>query len=178
MSQRLDALRRTVKRDAKYRRFRDTFEGNPNYSIDFQKLHDELERMHMTRSVRTLRRKKVGFVDDLLDAMLQDQAVRSRTTEILGICVNIDGAMRETLDNLNDYLMVQYSESLKISSTQTERKAFIGTCLRQFYRYLDQIQQLREHCKLIVDDIDKAGYTYRNLVETVKILSKPEQVVL
>lgn len=175
----LDALKRVLRKDKKLLRFKDNFEGNPNFSLNFDKLHEELERLHATRSVRTLRRKNHDFAEEVLDSMLQDQATRSRCTEILGACIKIRGALSDTLDNIRDYLIMTYSSKLKlVGGTQSERKAYVETVLRPFYKYLTEVSMLEEHCKVIIQDIDKAGFAYTNLVETIKILSAPERVRL
>jgi pyrimidine operon attenuation protein/uracil phosphoribosyltransferase len=50
--------------------------------------------------------------------------------------------------------------------------------MKRFYEFFNQVQTLEKHARLIIEDVDKAGYTYRNLVEAIKILSRPEQVSL
>lgn len=180
MSEQLDALKRVLQKDQKLLNFKRAFEGNPAFSMNFVDLHEELDTLHSTRSVRTLRRKKGSdFAEEVLDSMLQDQATRSRCAEILGACVKVRGSISETLDNLRDYLIVTYSSKLKlIGGTQAERKAFVESVMRRFYKFLAEVEQLEEHCKVIITDIDKAGFTYTNIVETVKILSAPERVRL
>ena len=179
MSIAIDDIKRALRRDQKLVRFKKMFEGNPNFSMNFEDLHEELETMHSTRKVRTLNRKRGDFAEEVLDSMLIDQSTRSRCAEILGACVKVRGALSETLDNLRDYLIFAYSARLKsVGGTQAERKAFVESVLRPFYKFLSNVSQLEEHCKVIITDIDKAGFTYTNLVETIKILSAPERVRL
>lgn len=174
----MKALRRTIKKDKKYLRFREMFEGNPAFSIDFESYHEELQRLHTTRHTRQLRRKSKGFTESVVDAMLQDQATRSRCVEMLGECIKISSSMEDTLVNLRDYLLSEFSQQLKRVGTQTERKSFVESVMMPFYEYISDVQTLEKSARLVVDDIDKAGYTYRNLVEAIKILSRPEQVSL
>lgn len=174
----LAAIRRRVKKDKKYRRFNDLFESNPNFAMPFEDLHEELTALHTTRKTRHLRRRKnsMSFGHDLVDGMLQDQAARSRATEILAQCVKVTDGMKEMLTNLRDYLSVEYSSMLKVIGTVAERKAFIENVMRPFYQFLNQIETLQQHCNLLITDIDKANYTYKNLVEVLKVLVRPEQV--
>lgn len=177
----LKAFRRTIKQNKRFQQFLDMFERNPAYAIDFDGYHEELQRLHTTRQVRELHRKKkqsIQFPVKVLEAMLQDQATRSRCTEILGECVKISSAMDKTLSNLRDYLLSEYAHILKGIGTQVERKAFMESVMKQFYEYLSQIQTLDKSARLVVDDIDQAGYMYRNVVEVIKVLSRPEQVSL
>ena len=109
--------------------------------------------------------------------MLQDQAYRSRCTEILASCISIDGGFQETLVNLRDYLLLEYGARISRGrTTKDERRQFMENVLRPFFRYLHRVDQLKSHAKYLIDDIDKAGYTYRNLVESIKLLGKPEIV--
>lgn len=173
----LDLLRRMVKRDDKYKRFKKAATTNPNLQLPFEDLHEELERMQRTRGVRSLNRKDKNFTGSVIDAMLQDQAYRSRCTEILASCISIDGGFQETLVNLRDYLLLEYGARISRGrTTKEERRQFMENVLRPFFRYLHRVDQLKSHAKYLIDDIDKAGYTYRNLVESIKLLGKPEIV--
>lgn len=176
----LAAIRRRVKKDPKVKRFQEAFDTNPAFSLPFSTLHEELSSMHTTRMTRSLRRGKnsINFTRNIVDAMLQDQAVRSRCTEILGECVKINNGMKTTLQHLRDYLLVEHSAILRTLPTQAERKSFIEYVLRSFYEYLQNIDTLQEHCRIVIEDIDKAGYSHKNTIEAIKILVKPEQVTL
>ena len=174
-----NALRRIIKKHKIYQRYLELFEKNPAFSINFDELHGEIETMHVTRRTRTLRRKKnAHFTENVVDAMLDDQACRSRCTEILGQCVKITNAMEENLGNVRDFLLTEFANHLKHVGTQAERKAFVENVMKRFYEFFNQVQTLEKHARLIIEDVDKAGYTYRNLVEAIKILSRPEQVSL
>lgn len=177
MSERMSMIRRRIRSDSKYQRFKESFRSNPNTAIDFDGLHEELSRLHKTRSVRSLRRKSKGFVDDVVDALLQDQQHRSRCAEILGDCVKISGAMTDTLDNLRDYLLIEFTDLLKGVGTVKERQSVVESVLRPFYQYLEQVEQIKQHAKIIVEDIDKAGYAFTNLVASIQLLSRPERIL-
>jgi len=168
----IDHLRRIVKKDEKYKRFKAAVDGNANMQLPFADLHEELSRMQKTRQVRSLSRRNKRFTQDVIDAMLQDQAYRSRCTEILTQTLEITGVYQDTLTNLRDYLLFEYGK--RLGGTKGERQQFMENVLRPFFRYIHKVEQLIDHAKLIVGDIDQAGYTYRNLVESIKLLGKPE----
>jgi hypothetical protein len=174
----IERLRRAVKSDEKYLKFKRAVDKNPNLHLPFEELHDELGRMQRTRQVRSLSRSDKNFTQTVIDAMLQDQAYRSRCTEILASCISITGAFQETLVNLRDYLILEYGTRMgsKGRVTKEERRNFMENVLRPFFRYIHKVEQLKEHARLIIEDIDKAGYTYRNLVESIKLLGKPESI--
>lgn len=175
----IGALRRVIKRDSRFKQFLKNFQGNPAYNLDFAELHSELQRLHATRITRELRRKRSrSFPEKLAEAMLQDQAVRSRCAEILGECAKINDAMTRTLSNVRDYLLSEYAGNLKVIATATERKAFVESSMKQFYEFQSDVAVLEKSAKIIIEDIDKANYMFRNMVELVKVLSRPEQVLL
>lgn len=177
MSQKIAMVRRRIREDEKYKRFKVAHKNNPNNVIDFESLHNEMARIHKTRSVRALKRKSKGFVDDVVDALLQDQQARSRCAEIMGNCVTISGTMTQTLDNLRDYLVTEFSELLKTVGTVGERKMVVESVLRPFYEYLNNVDQIKQHAKIIIEDVDKAGYGFTNLVNSLQLLSRPERIL-
>ncbi len=171
----LDHLRRIVKRDEKYKRFKAAVDKNPNLQLAFEDLHDEIDRMQRTRSVRSLNRKDKDFTNAVIDAMLMDVRYRGRLAEILASCLAITGGFQETLLNLRDYLLLEYSGRLtKHRTTKDERRNFMENVLRPFFRYIHKVEQLKAHAELIVADIDKTSYTYTNLVAAIKLLGKGE----
>ena len=169
-------LRNIVKDDEKYKKFKRSVQKNPNLQMPFDVLHEELERHHRVRAVRSLSRSERDFTGQVVDAMLQDQQIRSRCTEILASCISISGTFNETLTNLRDYLMLEYGGRFSGRSTKEERRNFMENVLRPFYRYIHKVDQLKEHARYITEDIDKAGFTFRNLVESIKLLGKPESL--
>jgi len=172
--EKLDHIRRLVKADDKYKAFKRSVDKNPNLKLPFEDLHEELTRMQKTRSVRSLSRRDKRFTEAAMDAKLQDQQYRSRCAEIMAATVPITGTFTETLTNLRDYLLLEYSK--RIGGTKHERQQFMENVLRPFFRHIHKVEQLKEHCKFIIDDIDKAGYTFNNLIEFIKLLGKPESL--
>jgi len=175
----LKAIRKKIRQDERFQQFLKNFRGNPAYQIPFETYHEELQRLHTTRLTRELKRKKSrSFPEKALDAMLQDQATRSRCAEILGECSKISSAMERTLSKLRDYLLSEYGGYMKIVGTVAERKAFVEAVMRDFYDFFDEVKTLEKSAGIVIEDIDKANYMYKNLVELIKVLSRPEQVML
>lgn len=168
----LQHIRRLVKGDDKYKRFKHSVEKNPNLKLPFGDLHEEIDRIHRTRSLRSLQRTDKQFTANVLDAKLEDQRYRSRLTEILASTIPITGTFTETLTNLRDYLLLEYGK--RIGGTKNERQQFMENVLRPFFRHIHRVEQLKDHCRFIIDDIDKAGYTFNNTIELIKLLGKPE----
>lgn len=170
----LKHLKRLVKADENFIKFKRAVEKNPNLRLPFDDLHEELTREHKMRQVRSLRRSDVDFVGSVTDAMMQDARIRSRGTEILASCIAITGGFQETLTNLRDYLLLTYGK--RLGGTKEERRNFMENVLRPFFKFIHKVEQLKEHARYIIEDIDKAGYTFKGLLEAIKLLGKPESL--
>ncbi len=167
-------LKRLVKADENYLKFKRSVDKNPNLRLPFEELHEELEREHKMRQVRSLHRSDKDFIGSVTDAMMQDARIRSRATEILASTIAIKGTFTDTLTNLRDYLILAYGK--RLGGTKEERRNFMENILRPFFKYIHKVDQLREHARYIIEDIDKAGYTFKNLMESIKLLGKPESI--
>jgi hypothetical protein len=173
----LEHVRKLVKRDEKYKRFRAAVEKNPNLKLAFDDLHDELNSMHKMRLTRSLNRKSKRFTKDVIDAMTHDTSCRSRCAEILMSCLAITGDFQDTLNNLRDYLMLEYGGRITTGrSSKEERRQFMENVLRPFFRYIHKVEQLKKHAEYLVEDIDKASYRFRDVIEAIKLLGKPESL--
>ena len=71
------------------------------------------------------------------------------------------------------YASVKFAEAAFRGDKLSKRLLDAGFTEKNWGRIQEQI---KKHAKYIVDDIDQAGYTYRNLVESIKLMGKPETV--
>lgn len=177
MSREIDAIKRTIRADEHYKKFKATFASNPRFCIDFDGLLEELHTMHSVRKTRRLKRKRT-LVEDAVDAMLLDQSTRSRCAEIVAQIMEVEHVFNTTVTNMRDYILVEYAQYLKSVGTQAERKVFVESLLRIYYKYLSNLQNVKQVAQYIIQDVDKAGFMFTNLVATLQILSRPEQVTL
>lgn len=168
----LSYLKKKLRTDDRFVRLKTVFGSLPEYRMTFEDLHEEVDLMMTTRPLRSLTRKD-NFVDNIVESMLTDQQYRSRTTEILMSCVKTEKNLSRSLGHLKDYLLTEYHPDIySIYKTKADREAFVDGILRKFSTFLDKIDELRQRCVLLTGDIDKAGYMFKGLLESVQISAR------
>lgn len=170
-------LKRKLISDKRMKHLHEAFTTLPHYSMPTKELMEEVTTLHTIRKTRGLNSKKVRnstFVQDLIDGMIDDGSKRSRLVEILMECVKTIRVLDDNLDDLQGYLLLEYSHLIGSIRTKGEREQFIETQVFTKYRkYSKKLRNLKEACEFVIQDIDKFAYTYRNLVEAAKLVASP-----
>ena len=170
-------LVKDLKDDARVTRLRETFTTLPIFNINVRQLTDEIASTHKIREVRRLNSQEPGFLTQLLKANTDDQATRSRMTEILVECGRAISKLDKTLDYLTQYLITTYTYELRAFKTKEERQYIIHAVLRQFRDYMADVQSLKDTALLIVSDIDKAAWSMKLSVAVMQIHSDKEHLI-
>lgn len=163
--------------DPKVKKFnRRIMEGD--FSIDTSKYMEELDRMHATRNIRLLTKKDVlhNAQSKIVDALIQNQAYRSRCVEIKMICYRTQQSIEQYRESLINYLRIQYRAELGAYKTNSERDSAICSVLDDSELITSQLDVILEISDLIINDIDQASWAIKSLVEVLKLASKPETI--
>lgn len=149
---------------------------NGDFSVNVSEFLDELDRMHKTRTVRLITKKDVlhNAQNKLIDASIQNQAYRSRCVEIKMLCYRVESNITQHKEVLINYLKTTYKKALSIYKTNAERDSVIETILSDSSWVIQQLQMIQELSDMIIDDIDKASWSLKTLIEVLKLASKPE----
>lgn len=158
-----------MRKDEKYRRLRTTFSTHENFRLPLESLMDELKLSHQERSVRRLNPTDPQFVDKLIEANLRDQAVRSRTTEILIRCVRAHTLLSNALESLRYHLLIKYDKELRGFRTVAERSQVVSMALKNFESFLTDVSVLKQSAELVVADVDKAAWSLKNVVSALSL---------
>ncbi len=171
------SVKRIIKGDARYKKFKEAFESSGYYALDVIELEKEILFLHETRVIRKMRdfRGSPNYVDNVIEAVMMDQSIRSRLTEILVACITVESRLKDGLKKLTDYISVEYSTELSKWRTKDERKTFVETILRNPYSYREKVEVLRMKIEIIVTDIDKAGFALKNTIQALELVVKPEK---
>ena len=168
--QELSYIRKTIRSDSRLLRLDDAFNTLPEFSLNTVELYEEINRIHMVRKTRHLNRKSASFTQDIIDGLLDDQAHRSRLSEIMMGCVHVARNLSGTLETMEGHLLSEYSDLLSSIRTKTERQTFVrANVLNKYMKYVDRVDRVKVAAETVIIDIDKAGYMYRNLIEAVKM---------
>lgn len=174
---RANTLVSSIRADAKYKRLKESFDTVPFYQMDTEKLLDEVKTLHKLRTIRRLNHAddETRLARKVIDASANDASSRARLTEILMVCFKARVTLEAGVEALTDYLLVTYSEELHRYKTKQERERAIKIALAPFNRYIQNVGVLEESTQLVVNDIDKGSYTIKNIVEVLRLHTKPEQ---
>lgn len=167
----IDHLVRRIRKDERIKRLEKAFADLPQYNLPDKEMIEEIQNLHTLRKTRSLHSKSKSFVQDIIDAMLDDGAKRGRLVEITSACFKTIHQLKGALDDLEGYILYTYGAQMNGLRTKGEREQFVyHHVLKRFHKYVRKIERVYESAKLVIEDIDKAGYNYRNLVEAVKLL--------
>ncbi len=140
----------------------------------------ELERLHSSRSSRRLMLKRSITPDDIIKVNLEDLATRSRIVEILLTLGKRYRLLEKALSAVYGHLTTTYPaeiDALVTGRTKGERQEFVEAVMKEGWDTQSKLDLLKANALMIVEDIDKGSWTYRNLVEMVKIVSQRESIV-
>jgi hypothetical protein len=143
-------------------------------ALDSTALMDEVATLHTSRKTRILRRNHVlnRGRNKLLDALLQNQAYRSRIAEIRGKAYRVSMTIEEHMDAINEYLLATYPKTLKKHfSTVGARQAFINSLLEIGKRRLKELNTVDGYCEMIINDIDQTGWALKHVIDVLNNLA-------
>lgn len=171
-------IKRMILKDKRVLKLDRAFSQLAEYNLPLRDMFEEIERLHMTRKTRHLDKQSETFVQDIVDGMINDQSSRSRLTEIMMSCVHSVKNLEQSLDMLEGYLLLEYSSTLSNIRTKAERQSFMRHhILTKYRRYVNRVNRVKDAAELVITDIDKAGYYYKNLIETVKLAAGRREVI-
>ena len=170
----VERLRKKIKRDPKYQAIANVFQTDERFQIPVEGYVTEVRTMFKMRKFRSLDVNSPTFMRRFAEAIIQDQSYRSRMTEMLTQCFAAKRSLDRMLDIFGDYVLVEYSPELKMMSTAKERDAFIKGMTRRFEKYSAAIDGFLQEVEYYVKDIDKAGYSAKNIAEVYAIVFKKE----
>lgn len=166
-----------IKKDEKLKEFAKHLR-NGSYAIDIQSIIDEVKTMQSGRLLRNYKYKLI--LEDqqktLVEAALQNQRYRSRCVELRIKTTDIQCLLKAHLSALRKHLKSTYASVIKSRgyTTISARDEYIDSLLVDGIRQLQALESLEKILILVIDDIDKAAFTIKEIVEVFKINAKRE----
>lgn len=173
----LKPILRAMRKDKKYKRLKDAFDTLPLYQMPIEKLADEIETIHKTRSIRYLNVDTPQFVDAIVKANTQDQSVRGRLTEIMMMAVRVTGKLEAALETIRFHLLISFTDELKSYRTKEERVQIVNMVLQPFTKYIANVGMLRESAQLCVKDIDQGNFSLDKTLRALEMHTSREKRV-
>lgn len=172
MSAQIDNLRSKLVKDKRYKKLKATFSTSDLFQIPFDEYKDELKTLHKLRTVHKLKVNHPNFGRNLSEAAIKDSANRHRYSEILVVAIEANTTLSKMLESFESYFLIRYAQDIKILRTKEERKSFIKAVMSKMHRYLDDTDELIRIIRILIEDIDKTGYTLKHLVDAYAIYAK------
>jgi len=140
-----------------------------SYQIDLPALELEIDNLHLTRKIRTLKTQEViaSFQTKFLEAALQNQAYRSRLVEIKVKCFRIAAKLDEHISVVKTYLSMTYPNALKAYKTVAERRAAIESVLEEPFSFLKKLELKDKELAEVIKDTDQAGFAMKHIIEAM-----------
>ncbi|AXG66885.1 hypothetical protein HOU08_gp159 [Dickeya phage vB_DsoM_JA29] len=170
----LSRIRLKVKDDKRYKKIRALFKTEDLFQLPLAQYSQEVDDLFAMRKVRSLSVSSPKALDKLAESVVQDQSYRSRMTEILAILSESYKTLTDLLSRFQDYVTVAYGNDLKAIGAAKERERAVKNIMADYYRYCDNLGSLIAKIDLYVKDIDKAGYAFKTLVDTLGLINQRE----
>lgn len=168
-------IRLKIKEDKRYKNVRKIFKTNNLFQLPLAELQQEVRDLFKMRKVRSLTLSaSPKALNSLAESIVQDQSYRSRMTEILATVKNASKHLSDMLERFQDYAAVEYARDLKAVGAAKERERAVRNVMAEYYRYSDELTLLIDEIELYIKDIDKAGFAFKSMVDTLHILNQRE----
>ena len=177
MSVQIKALVRKIEKDPKIERLDDSFEKFDYFKLPIKALQNEIETAHKLRPIRTLKAHGNDFVGRVIEALLADQATRSRLAEISLQAFRAEKSLETALSALKDHLIVTYAADLSMFKTKEERFRIVDLVLARYTTYQNKVIMVQNMANIIIKDIDQAAWSIKGTIEAIKMISKPEATI-
>lgn len=165
----LALLRDKLRSDKRSQRLMGLFTELPVYQLPLDKFIVEIEQIHKTRSIRQLTQSSPRFIEALVDASILDQSNRSRLAEISMACYRAEHSLKEALEPLKAYLLMNYSVELSGIRTKDERDKVLDMALAPFRKFINRTTEVREMCRIVIEDIDKGAWSLKLNVAAMQL---------
>lgn len=170
----LSRIRMKVKDDKRYKKIRHMFKNNDIFQLPVNEYREEVKQLFSMRKIRTVNINSPDALNKLAESIVQDQSYRSRITEILAIVSSSYKTLDDLLERFQDYVTVTYANDLKAVGAAKERERTVKNIMAEYYRYCDNLSLLISEIDLYLKDIDKAGYAFKSLVDTLGLINQRE----
>jgi hypothetical protein len=168
------SLKVYLQKDKRYLRLKDSLSTLPVFNLDVDSIYSEIKMADSMRKVKKLKSTAPDFVDRIIAAALNDQNIRSRMTEILTETVRTRRSLEVALESFTSYALLRYADTLSIFKTKGEKEGAINFFFSDAYKYLADICMLQDVVTKVVEDIDKAHWTLKTIVDALKMIHTPE----
>lgn len=105
---------------------------------------------------------------------VESQLLRSRLCHLRIETYKDLKRLKERMDSLKKYLMVEYKGQLDSMGikTQTDKNYLIETCFLDCVNFISELETLEQSLIFFIEDLDKNLWTLKNLVDILELVFK------
>lgn len=133
-------------------------------ALDVDAHLNEMEAIHASRLVRRLQADAVfgnHSLKTIGEAMLQNQANRSRVVEIQVLALRRRMLVEKRLKRTRDYVLSAYGRSFK--GTVQDKNAMMSRIFDPALELIADFERIEEYASVILEDIDQARWVLQGL---------------
>lgn len=169
-------LKKKIRSDERYKGVRKLFKTSEIFQLPLDEYRTEVRGLFKLRKIRSLSVNGSKALDRLAEAIVQDQSYRSRMTEIQAHLTESHRTLHDLLERFHHYATAEYARDLKAMGALKERSSAIVAILDPYLKYAQNTKLLMEEIDTYIKDIDKAGFAFKSLVDTLGLLTQREYI--
>lgn len=161
--------------DDNYKKFKDTW-GRIENTLKDEEAVEECKTLHNARLSTKIRDNKGQFsVQQLYDANAIDLSTRSRMVYLAANLKLRLSKLETAFDAIQNYIINRYTEDLR---TIDAKNKFAKRVLNSYIKRINTANAALEFIEALIKDIDQSGYSMRNIVDCVKLLSETKGKII
>ena len=170
-----DRLRSKLQKDARFKNFCNIVDVDTKLDLPLADWRTESRLLHRSRKVSKLSAGSSRFGRNLIEAVTQENAARSRMTEMLVEATRVNKLYSRYISALTDYFSVEYAQDLaSVCKTLKERERFTTVFLEDYIDYQQDVEDFISELQFYITDIDKAGYGIKAMSEVFTAIFRAE----
>ena len=162
-------MRELLKEDEYYKKYRRIVKLAQKFPVEAH--YNEILGLHNSRSIRGHR----GDLSqkDVIKVVMEDQSYRGRIVQIRVETMYIFNTLNSTITAFKGYVLSNYRKYIR-GSTVSEREAHLNDLVKLGAAELENLGNLLEVSQEIIDDIDKASYAIKHVIEVKQVNGRGE----
>ena len=141
-------------------------------TLDAKGMLEEIVSLHNKRMAEGLKTSKLS-ASRIRKALVREQGVRSRLLAIHMEANVAYNALNVSKDAAVVQLMATRADAFPMT-TKTEQKAHMAHLFRQETTILEDLREARDAADMVMQDIDKAAWNMKAIIQTYELETRPE----
>ena len=167
-----------IKNDIRFSGFINSFKESDLYTIDFESLYNELKNSHVTRQIRLISTEDIlRNTTSVINALRENQAKRSYCVEVKLTIQKRKMLLESNIESISLYIRKKFQTLINSTfSNQTDKTSYIKSLFDDMQETLNNYNTLISFCDVVIDDIDHTYWTYKSIIDCIKITDEAKHI--